>query len=93
MCDAIHDTSDLIQKIGSSCDTSDLVDANNDYVHASTSSNETQNDDLGDTSKVEPHNEDYEIDCFVKNAKGIGYKLMHKMGFDGKCLRKYGKGI
>jgi hypothetical protein len=68
-CDAIYDTSDLIQKIVSSCDTSDLiqkidsscdtcflVDDNNVDVHMSLSCIEAPNDDSGDISKDESHN-------------------------------------
>jgi hypothetical protein len=43
-CDAICDTRDMIQKIGSSCDTCFLVDDNNFDVHMSLSCFEDPND-------------------------------------------------
>ena len=57
-CDAICDTSDLIQKIDSSCDTCYLVDDDNVDVHMSLSCSEApnydaSNDDPGDISKDE----------------------------------------
>ena len=48
MCDAICDISDLIQKIDSSCDTCNLVDANNDGVHKCHSCCETHTNDPSD---------------------------------------------
>jgi hypothetical protein len=105
MCDAICDTSDLLPKFDSSSDSGDLIDKD---VHVSLSCYESQQNDPGDISEDETHiedddsvvvsedksdNEDDELGCFEKHTKGIGSKLMHKMGFDGKCLGKNGKGI
>ena len=35
MCDAICDTSYLLQKLDSSCDTNNLVEANSNDIHVS----------------------------------------------------------
>jgi len=37
--------------------------------------------------------EDDELGNFEKHAKGIGVKLLNKMGYDGKVLDKIGQGI
>jgi uncharacterized protein (DUF342 family) len=78
-CDAICDTSDLIQKIDSSCDTCYLVDDNNVDVHMSLScfespNDDAPNDDLDDISKDESLSEDDEIGFFEKSHKGNRFK-------------------
>jgi hypothetical protein len=105
MCDAICDTSDLLPKFDSSYDNGDFIDKD---VHVSFSYYETQQNDPDDIFEDETHiedddyvvvfedksdNEDDELGCFEKHTMGIGSKIMHKMGFDGKCLAKNGKGI
>jgi len=103
-CDAICDTSDLIQKIVSSCDTSDLiqkidsscdtcflVDHNNVDVHMSLSYSKTPNDDALNDDPDECVSENVEIGCFEKHTKGICSKLLNKMGFEGKNLVKNGQ--
>ena len=51
-------TSDLLQKLDSSCARSNLVDANNDDVHLSLACYETWNNDPSDICKGETHIED-----------------------------------
>jgi hypothetical protein len=82
-CDAICDTNDLIN---SSCD---LVDDNNVDVHMSLSCSETQNDDPDDISKDESLTKGDVLGCFENYTKGIGSKLLNKIGYDGKALAKY----
>jgi hypothetical protein len=98
MRDAICDTSDLIQKIDSSCDTCFLVDDNNVYVNMSLSCYETPNDDSSndysdDISKDESLTRGDELGCFEKTKKGIGSKIMNNMGYDGKGLGNNSQGI
>jgi len=54
---------------------------------------ETWNDVLGDIYESELNIEYDEISCFEKHTKGIGSKIMNKMGFDDKSLEKNGHGI
>jgi hypothetical protein len=93
ICDATCETSDLIQKLDSSCNIGNLIDVNKYYTHVSLSCYETQNDDFGDIYASEPNMEDDEISFVERHTKGINSKLVNKMVFDGKDLGENGKCI
>jgi len=92
MCDAICDRSDLID---CSCDlvNDKSIDANMFLSCSETPNDDSSNNDLDDIYKDEYLTEGDELGYFENHTKGIGSKIMNKMGYDGKVLGKTFQGI